>query len=68
MVNTISLSKGLTMLRAITTAHSLQACSKLLTDHQLQEAEGGEASVEEGTVISPGNCSAFSVARTRDRQ
>jgi hypothetical protein len=33
-------TKGLTMLRAVTTAHSLRACSKLLTDHQLREAEG----------------------------
>ena len=29
---------------------------------------GGEASVVEGTVINPGNCFAFSVARTRDTQ
>jgi hypothetical protein len=49
-------------------AHSLQAYSNLLTDHRLREAEGGEASVEEDTVISLGNCSAFSVARTRDTQ
>jgi hypothetical protein len=53
--------------RAVSTAHSLQACSKLPTDHQPREAEGGEASVEEGTVISPGNCSAYSVARTREK-
>jgi hypothetical protein len=33
-------TKGLTMLKAVTTAHSLRACSKLLTDHQLREAEG----------------------------
>jgi hypothetical protein len=45
--------------RAVTTSHSLRACSKLITDHQLREAEGGEASAEGGTVISPGNCSAF---------
>jgi hypothetical protein len=29
---------------------------------------GGEASVEEGTVINPRSCSAFSVARTRVTQ
>jgi hypothetical protein len=29
---------------------------------------GGEALAEEGTVISPGNCSTCSVARTRDTQ
>ena len=61
-------TKGLTILRAVITAHNLRTCSKLLTDHQLREVEGGEASVEEGTVISLGNCSACSVARTRDTQ
>jgi hypothetical protein len=44
--------KGPTMLRAIIIAHSLRACNKLLTNHQLQEAEEEEASVEEGSVIS----------------
>jgi hypothetical protein len=41
-------------LRAVSIAHNLRACSKLLTDHQLREAEGGEASAEEGTITSPG--------------
>jgi hypothetical protein len=59
---------GPTMPRVVTTAHSLRACSKLLTDHQPREAEGGEALAKEGTVISLGNCSACSVARTRDTQ
>jgi hypothetical protein len=27
-------------LRAVSTSHNLQACSKLLTDHQPREAEG----------------------------
>jgi hypothetical protein len=48
-------------------SYSLRACSKLLTNHQLREAEEGEASVEEGMVISLGNCSVFSMARTRDK-
>jgi hypothetical protein len=33
--------KGPTMLRAVNTTHSLRACNKLLTDHQLREAKGG---------------------------
>jgi hypothetical protein len=51
-------------LRAASTAHSLWACNKLPIGHQPQEAEGGEA-LEEGMVISPGNCSTYSVAKTR---
>jgi hypothetical protein len=53
------------MLRAVSIAHSLRACSKPLTDHQPREAEGGEDLVEEGMVISPENCSACSAERTR---
>jgi hypothetical protein len=60
--------KGPTMLRAVIIAHSLRACSKLLTDHQLREAEEEEASVEEGSVINPGSCTAFFVVRTRVTQ
>jgi hypothetical protein len=56
------------MLKAVIIAHNLRACSKLLTDHQLQEVEEEEASVEEGSVINPGSCTAFSVARTRATQ
>jgi hypothetical protein len=50
--------------------HSSQSSGmqQTFTDHQLREAEEGEASVEESMVISPGNCSAFSVTRTRDTQ
>jgi hypothetical protein len=55
-------------LRAVSTTHNLPACNKLPTDHQPREAEGGEASAEEGTVTSPGNCSACSMARNGDTQ
>jgi hypothetical protein len=60
--------KGPTMLIAVIIAHSLRACSKLLTDHQLWEAEEEEASVEEGSVINQGSCTAFFVARTKVTQ
>jgi hypothetical protein len=40
-------------------------CSKLPTGHQPWEVEGGEAS-EEGMVISPGDCSAYSMGKIRD--
>jgi hypothetical protein len=56
---------GPTTLGAASTAHSLWACNKLHTGHQPREAEGGEAS-EEGLVVSPGNCSVYFVAKTRD--
>jgi hypothetical protein len=58
---------GATILKAASTARSLRECNKLLTVHQPREAEGEEASAE-GMVISPGNCSTYSVARTRDTQ
>jgi hypothetical protein len=64
----ITTMKGPTMLKAVIIAHNLRACSKLLTDHQLQEVEEEEASVEEGSVINPESCTAFSVARTRATQ
>jgi hypothetical protein len=35
--------KGPTMLRAAIIAHSLRACSRLLTDHQSQEVGEEEA-------------------------
>jgi hypothetical protein len=56
---------GPTILRAASTTRSLRECNKLPTGHQPGEAEGGEASGE-GMVISPGNCSAYSVAKIRD--
>jgi hypothetical protein len=60
--------KGPTILRAAIIAHSLRACTKLLTDHQLREAEEEEASVEEGLAINPGSCTACFAARTRVTQ
>jgi hypothetical protein len=60
--------KGPIMLRAAIIAHSLRACSRLLTDHQLWEAEEEEASMEEGLVINLESCIASSVARTRVTQ
>jgi hypothetical protein len=56
---------GPIILRAASTAHSLRECNKLPIGHQPREAEGGEA-LKEGMVISLGNCSAYSVAKTRD--
>jgi hypothetical protein len=53
--------------RAASKAHNLQECNKLLTGHQPQEAEGGEAS-EEGLALILGDCSAYSVGRIRDTQ
>jgi hypothetical protein len=60
--------KGPIMLKVAIIAHSLRACSRLLIDHQLHEAEEEEASVEEGLVINPGSCTASSVVRTRATQ
>jgi hypothetical protein len=60
--------KGPIMLRAAIIAHSLRACSRLVTDHQLQGAEEEEALVEEGSAINPGSCTASFVARTRATQ
>jgi predicted phosphodiesterase len=47
---------------------SRRACNRLLTGHQHREAEEEEASVEEGLLINPGSCIAFSIARTRATQ
>jgi hypothetical protein len=52
-------------LRAANTTHSLQECNKLPIGHQPRETKGGEAS-EEGMLISPENCYAYFVAKTRD--
>jgi hypothetical protein len=60
--------KGPTMLRAAIIAHSLWTCSKLLTYHQLRDAEEEEASVEEGSTIDPGSCFASYVASTKVTQ
>jgi hypothetical protein len=43
-----------------------QGHNKVLSGHQLQEAEGGEA-LEEDMVISPGDYSVYSVAKIRDK-
>ena len=53
------------MLKAAIIAHSLRACSRLLIDHQLHEAEEEEASVEEGSAINAESSNASFVARTR---
>jgi hypothetical protein len=47
--------KGPIMVRAVSIAHSLRACSRLLIDHQPREGEGGEALAEEGTdkIVMP---------------
>jgi hypothetical protein len=64
---TSQMMTGQIILRVANKAHNLSECSKPLTGHQPQEAEGGEAS-EEGLALSPGDCSAFSVGRIRDTQ
>jgi hypothetical protein len=56
---------GPIILRVANTAHSLRERNKLPIGHKPREIEGGETS-EEGMVISPGNCSAYSMAKTRD--
>jgi hypothetical protein len=56
---------GPIILRAASKAHSLRECNKLPTGHQSWEAKGGEAS-EEGMVINPGDCFAYSVGKIRD--
>jgi hypothetical protein len=53
--------------RATSKTHNIRECSKPLTCHQLQGAEGGEA-LEEGLALSPGDCSAYSMGRIRDTQ
>jgi hypothetical protein len=53
------------MLRIAIIAHNLRACSRLLSNHQLQEAEEGEVLVEEGSTINQGSCTASFVAKTR---
>jgi hypothetical protein len=54
-------------LRAVSTAHNLRACSKVLTDHQPREEEGGR-SFSGGSFGHVANCSACSMVRTRDTQ
>jgi hypothetical protein len=56
---------GPIILRAASIAHRLWESNKLPIGHQPREAEEGEA-LEEGMVISPVNCSTYSVAKTRD--
>jgi hypothetical protein len=58
---------GQTTPRAASKAHNLRECSKPLTGHQLQEAEGEEA-LEKGSAVNPGDCSTYSVGRIRDTQ
>jgi hypothetical protein len=50
--------------------HSSQSSGMQQTSYRPPSlrGRGGEALAEEGTVINPENCSAFSVARTRDIQ
>jgi hypothetical protein len=57
-------TKGITPMGNIT-ALNHQGHNKVLSGHQLQEAERGEAS-EEDMVISAGNYYACSVAKIRD--
>jgi hypothetical protein len=55
-------TEGETTLKGNSKAPSLQERNKVLTVHQLQEAEGEEAS-EEGSAPNPGGCSVYSAGR-----
>jgi hypothetical protein len=63
--NPTQIMTGPIILRAATKAHNLQECNKHPTGHQPREAEGGGTS-EEGILINPGDCSAYSMGRIRD--
>jgi hypothetical protein len=54
-----------TTLKGISRVPKLQGCNKAPTGHRLQEEEEAEA-LEEGMVISPGNCFAYFVVKTSD--
>jgi hypothetical protein len=56
---------GEIILKGISTTPNHQGHNKAPSGHQLQEVDGGEAS-EEDMVISPGDCSAYSVGKIRD--
>jgi hypothetical protein len=56
-----------TMLKGTSKAPSLQECNKVLTGHQLQEAEREEAS-EEGSAPNREGCSVYSAERIKDIQ
>jgi hypothetical protein len=56
-----------TTLNGINKAPSLQGRNKVLTGHQLQEAEEEEAS-EGGSAPNPGRCSVYSAGRIKDKQ
>jgi hypothetical protein len=58
---------GETTLKAISKAPSIQGRNKVLTCHQLREAEEQEAS-EEGSVPNLEGCSVYSVGKIRDIQ
>jgi hypothetical protein len=60
--------KGPAMLSIAIIVLSLQACNRLLSDHQLQEVEEEEVLVEEGLAINLESCTTFFVARTRATQ
>jgi hypothetical protein len=60
--------KGPAMFSIAITVLSLQACNRLLSDHQLRDTEEEGVSVEEGSAINPESCTAFFVARTRTTQ
>jgi hypothetical protein len=55
-----------TTLKGINKAPSLQGRNKVLTGHQLQEAEEEEAS-KEGSAPNPRGCSVYSAGRIKDK-
>jgi hypothetical protein len=56
--------------KAQSSQHNSQSSGMQQTSYRPQapRGRGGEALAEEGMVISPGNCSTYSLARTRDTQ
>jgi hypothetical protein len=51
--------KGLAMFSIVITVLSLRACNRLLSDHQLREAEEEGVSMEEGSTINPESYTTF---------
>jgi hypothetical protein len=67
-ITPMPMMKGPAMFSIAITTLSFRACNRLLSDHQLREAEEEEVSVEEGSEINLESCTIFFVARTRATQ
>jgi hypothetical protein len=60
--------KGPTMLNIAIIVLRLQACTRLISDHQLRKVEEEKVLVVEGLAINPESCTAFFMARTKATQ